>query len=360
MNEPGLYLHSEDPEPIDWSARGTSASAPSSEQLLLRIDVDCFLCRRPLTVGDPNALDLATKEDVFPKWLWRRLQLAGGGMGINLLGGKWKNYPGVVVPCCRECNNQYMSQVEKRIATGIKSFVSFEKLSRSDISLWAAKILYGLLHFEAEPWDPKTKRRLPSRLDASVFDHLQLSIRLLEGFRKRVILDTPKWPFSILRFHLKSGGPRRLNFQLRSSVDWPVALAMRVDSVGLIVVFEDFGYTGNWYDRTLRQLLDGRQIHPLQFSEIVARAFYQAGMVQFNVEYWKWESPAGTILSLRPEMVESLAPDKQRRAAMISEYTGVPLAELWSKEQDDTISLLVGKNGEFKDIPFEENVAYPM
>ena len=36
--------------------------------------------------------------------------------GINLLGGKWKNYPGLVVPCCRECNNHYMSQVETRIA----------------------------------------------------------------------------------------------------------------------------------------------------------------------------------------------------------------------------------------------------
>ena len=37
-------------------------------------------------------------------------------------------------PCCRECNNNYMSEVEKRIAKGIKSFAAFEKLSRSVIS----------------------------------------------------------------------------------------------------------------------------------------------------------------------------------------------------------------------------------
>jgi len=116
MNEPGQYLHSEDPEPIDRSARGTTDSAPTSEQLLNHIDADCFICRRPLTVGDQKALDFATKEDVFPKWLLRRLQLASSGAGINLLGGKWKNYPGLVVPCCRECNNHYMSQVETRIA----------------------------------------------------------------------------------------------------------------------------------------------------------------------------------------------------------------------------------------------------
>jgi hypothetical protein len=360
MNEPGLYLHSENPEPIDWSARGTSDSALSSEQLLHRIDADCFICRRPLTVGDPKALDLATREDVFPRWLWRRLQLAIGGAGINLLAGNWKNYPGLVVPCCRECNNHYMSQVETRIAEGIRSFAAFEKLSRSDLSLWAAKILYGLLHFEVKPWDPKTKSQLPSRLDASAFDHLQLSIRLLNGFRKRIILDTPKWPFSILRFHLKSGGPRSLNFQFRDSVNWPVALAMRVDSVGFVVVFDDFGYSEDWYDRVLRRLLDGRQIHPLQFSEIVARTFYEAGMVQSNIEYWSRESPAGMILTLRPEMVASLPPDSRRRAAMISEYTGLPLTELWSKEREDTVSLLVRKNGKFQDIPFEKNVVYPM
>jgi hypothetical protein len=134
MNEPGLYLRSENPEPIDWAARPTPDSAPSSGPLPTRIDLDCFLCRRPLTVGNPKALDFAIKEDLFPRWLWHRLQLAGGGAGINLLDGKWKNYPGVLVPCCRECNNNYMSEVEQRIAKGIKSFVAFEKLSRSVIS----------------------------------------------------------------------------------------------------------------------------------------------------------------------------------------------------------------------------------
>jgi hypothetical protein len=83
-------------------------------------------------------------------------------------------------------------------------------------------------------------------------------------------------------------------------------------------------------------------------------------MVQSNIEYWSRESPAGMILTLRPEMVASLPPDSRRRAAMISEYTGLPLTELWSKEREDTVSLLVRKNGKFQDIPFEKNVVYPM
>jgi hypothetical protein len=84
----------------------------------------------------------------LPRRLWRRLQLAGGGAGINLLNGKWKNYPGVLVPCCRECNNNYMSEVEKRIAKGIKSFAAFEKLSRSVISEYTGVSL-------KQPWSDK-------------------------------------------------------------------------------------------------------------------------------------------------------------------------------------------------------------
>jgi hypothetical protein len=309
-------------------------------------------------MGDAKAADFATGEDVFPKWLWRRLQLAGAA--INLLDGGWKNYPGLLVPCCRECNNNYMSQVETRISKAIPSFAAFEKLSRSDLSLWTAKILYGLLHFEVKPWDPKTKSWLPPRHPAAVFDHLQLTIRLLNGFRKRIVLDAPKWPFSMLRFHLKSGGPPELNFQFRDSVKWPVALAMRVDAVGFIVVFEDFGYIEHWYDQILRRLLDGRIIHPVQFSEIVARTFYEAGLVQFNVEYWAWDGPPGTILSLRPQMVAALPPDNRRRADMISEFTGISLAELWNEQEQNSDSLLVRKSGEFQDIPFEEGMAYPM
>lgn len=123
---------------------------------------------------------------------------------------------------------------------------------------------------------------------------------------------------------------------------------------------EDFGYIEHWYDEVVRRVVEQRRIHPLQFSDIVARAFYQAGLVQFNLSYTSLESPARVILSLRPKMVPGLPPDQRRRAAMISEFTGVPLAKLWNDELDDARSLLVKKNGEFHDIPFEENVTYPM
>jgi hypothetical protein len=184
--------------------------------------------------------------------------------------------------------------------------------------LWSAKVLYGLLHFDVKPWDFETRSWLPPRQPASLFDHLQLTIRLLNGFRQRIIRDTPKWPFSILRFHLKSGAQPALNFNFRTSIAWPSAPAVRVDSVGFIVVFEDFGYVEHWYDKVLRQLLDGKLIHPLQFSEIVARTFYQAGMVQFNVKYRASSSAAGEIISLRPESGPSLPPNDRQRAAMIS------------------------------------------
>jgi hypothetical protein len=357
MSEQGLYLLSELTPPI---VLGSPLSPlPTNTEMLQYIDVDCFICHRRLTLGNAKSADFATKEDVFPKWLWQRLALAAEE--INLLNGATKNYPGIVVPCCRSCNNDYMSRVENRISSAVKTFADFEQLSRSDLLLWAAKILYGLLHFQVKPWDAQAKKWLPSKLTPAVFDHLQLTIQLLQGFRNRIVLDAPRWPCSILRFHLKSGGPPALNFNFRDSIEWPVALAMRLDSIGFIVVFDDFGYIEHWYEDRLRSLLDQRQIHPLQFAEIAARAFYQAGLVQFDISYTAIKRPSNEYLLLTPKMESALPPDSRRMASMISEFTGGALPEFTVEEQSDkTSSLLVRKNGEFQDIEFDPEVHYSM
>jgi hypothetical protein len=355
----GIFRAHEIPEPKIIGGSVPRVLNLSNAELLERTGSDCFICHEPLTKGTEPKEGTDTHEDVFPKWLQKHFGL-GSGM-INLLDGSGKKYRDVLVPCCRSCNNEAMSQVENRISQALKKgFPEFSGLRRSDLFLWAAKILYGLLRLQTNPRDPNTKRILEPILSPDVFDHLRLTMMLLNGFRKRVIIDAPTWPFSILLFHLNAGGSPGLNFNYRDSIEWPPALAIRLGSIGLIVSFEDFGYLEHWYETEMKQYTEGKILHPIQFSEIVARAFYQGGLCGFNCRYYAIEGVNDLWLGLKPEMVVGYQPDSQRQAQMIAECTGIPLEKLWDDKRKGSGSIIVGKDGKFQDIPFIEGIEYPL
>jgi hypothetical protein len=149
-----------------------------------------------------------------------------------------------------------------------------------------------------------------------------LIAKLLDGFRKRVIINAPAFPISILTFHLKSGSNARGNYDYRDSIEWPTALAIRMGSIGVIASFEDFGYLEDWYKKTLAPLLDGKILHPVQFSEVVARAFYNAGLGGFDIKYWLIDGPHDVYMGLTPLVTEGREADPQRLADMMADFTG--------------------------------------
>ena len=64
----------------------------------------CFLCGKKLK--------RKTVEHVFPKWLMNDFDL--WDQKITLLNQTKINYRQLIIPCCKECNNVYLSKVEKK------------------------------------------------------------------------------------------------------------------------------------------------------------------------------------------------------------------------------------------------------
>ncbi|MGH9962676.1 MAG: hypothetical protein ACREBC_37105 [Pyrinomonadaceae bacterium] len=207
---------------------------------------------------------------------------------------------------------------------------------------------------------PENKAALDPIVSSDVFDHLRLTMMLLNGFPKRVIIDAPACPFSILLFPLRGSGPPHLNFHYRDSFGWPTALAIKLGEIGLIISFEDFGYTERWYEGELKPLLGGKVLHPLQFSEIVAHVFYRGGLLRYDVRYTAIESADDLMLTLLPKQVLGHEPDYLRLAKMISEFTGTSFDKLWNYELKLPKSILVQAKGSFLDLPFDEGIEYPM
>lgn len=348
---PGLFMSSEVSTSLGFKETGQTPVHAASGDLITRLEAQCFICKEQLTHSSAPNQGTITREDVFPQWLWEKFELQD--CFIDFPHGDSKKYPEILVPCCNSCNNRWMSQVEQRISRAGKAadeYPEFIKLSRSDLSLWTAKIFYGLLMLSIKPWDFEARQGRPARFSGAILDHLQLATKLLDGFRKRVIINAPAHPFSILMFRLKSGGPAWFNFDYRDNLEWPTALALRMGSLGLLVVFEDFGYVEDWYRTRLASLLDGKILHPVQFLEVVARAFYHAGLGGYDYSYSLIDGANDTYISLKPYPTEGRPRSDDRLSELMVRLTGDQgLGEVIDGKSP---SLLVRHDGSFRDLPF--------
>jgi hypothetical protein len=357
---PGLYMLNEVPNAsLNDVKEEKAARPPAPDAVINELTAQCFICNKQLTESPTPNVGTLTREDIFPTWLCEKFQLKNDF--IDYPNNTSKKYPKILIPCCNLCNNEWMSQVEGRISKAVKAaneYSEFIKLNRSDVSLWTGKILYGLLMTRIAPWNFNVNSPLPQELSSSALDDIWLLRKLLAGFRQRVIINAPDYPISILTFQLKSGSTPRLNWNFRDTPRWPTAIAMRMGSVGLIVAFEDFGYLRRWYNGELAGLLSGKTLHPVQFSEVVARALYTGGLCCHDYKYTLIEGTNDCYMSLTPLPKQAYEENPQALGALVTKLTG--LNELSVVVDGKVPSILVNKRGVFQDIPFEENVKYPM
>ena len=204
-HETGIFhLHDVGGDKIEWQQ--APRSVPDSEGA--SVAFECFLCGRPLNrIRDHAQQD--TNEDVFPRWLQRRYDLADHYFPLS--DGRQKKYSEALIPACRQCNNVYMSGIEDRIARGVaKGFETFNDLQKYVVFLWCAKIYYGITHFEVQPRDGTTKLPEQSSVPPYFLHDIRWLLHLLQGFRKRVLVNGHRsLPFSLLRFPLKIGKDHR-------------------------------------------------------------------------------------------------------------------------------------------------------
>ncbi len=75
------------------------------------IDKTCFLCKQET--------ENITNEDVFPLWLQRKQKLFTEY--IRLQNGTKFPYKKIKVPCCSNCNNEYLSSIENNVKGILKN-----------------------------------------------------------------------------------------------------------------------------------------------------------------------------------------------------------------------------------------------
>jgi hypothetical protein len=334
------------------------------DALLQRVAFECFLCGTPLNrIHDHAQQD--TNEDVYPRWLQRRYDLAD--LTVSFGGGqRRKKYSEILVPACRQCNNIYLSSVEDRISRAVVSgFQSFNSLPKYILFLWCAKIYYGLMHHEVQPRDGTTKLPEVPTLPPHFLKDCAWLLQLLQGFRKRVLVSGhPKLPFSIIRVPLQIGKDESFYFQSRQMMEMP-GVALQLGRVGVISVLDDFGHLEDVYAHAFAKTLDGHALHPVQFWELAARLLYVASLYSFHTRLIKVEGDLDMWIEYEPVDEPHRAHNLKEEASLAHGFA-LPWARIvandanglpfWKPATGATLTYLMSGDKSFQEMPIGDNM----
>lgn len=153
----------------------------------------CFLCD-----SDENV----TEEHVFPQWLLKKANIRN--QFVTLKNGTKFKYGNVRVPCCQECNNEELSQIENKISTWINKS-DFEKLQSNPdtVFIWLYKIMYGLNYKEMHVKKDLRNPNSPPLVEQDEFFE-RISYNLFPLFAKHRLFFKEFKPYSLFIFEIES------------------------------------------------------------------------------------------------------------------------------------------------------------
>lgn len=247
-------------------------------------DGHCFLCGASLTD------ETRSVEHVFPDWLQRTLSLRNER--LNLLNGTSIPYRQLVIPCCIECNNVPLADMENDVSKLLLGpFRQPNSHEETRLFQWCSKILYGLMYREmslrGDLKDPKASAIMPREFmeGRATFHHFMTSIRRPFEFIGFV-------PYSIFAIETLVLDNARSSFDFRDFVlfddegefRFVGVLAIRVQHFGIICIPNDWGQQKRHF-QSLYDRFHDTPLSPIQFLELAVSAAYKHSLLKFTPLY---------------------------------------------------------------------------
>lgn len=226
----------------------------------------CFLCGE--TLNKENSSD----EHVFPKWLQHKFNL--WDQELYLLNGSTIKYKRLKIPCCKKCNNIYIStKLEKKIKEAVEGgYEKFIELDEKIIFQWLLKLAYGMLFKELSLNIDQRNPGGGKIVTPEILKNFNTTYLLL----KTVTYDTEfvGEPWSILIFKVKP-----LMESMYNAHDYTLVNCyfMRMNDIGIIANLQDGGYQKDFFKEIMGEFLD-IELDEIQFSEICAKVLYKSSL----------------------------------------------------------------------------------
>ncbi|AML52751.1 hypothetical protein [Falsihalocynthiibacter arcticus] len=226
----------------------------------------CFMCGGPASTGQG--------EHVFPLWLQHKYGLLN--QKLTLLNGTLIPYRRLTSPCCEPCNTGPLADLERRVKVQAESYeTNFENDDlRLLVGLWLFKILFGIIHAECRFSYDQSDPSLGSIFPPKFADELHSLHLLVNSHRKPTVFRCLHGavPFTVYLYRIAESRHYDL-FDFSTNL-FGKSVAIRMGKLGAIAVADgglqiEAGKLGPFG-------LDGQELHPLQFDELVSRVHYKS------------------------------------------------------------------------------------
>jgi len=304
----------------------------------------CFVCGCRL--GNKNRAD----EHVIPKWIQKRYKLAN--QQLHLLNRTTIPYRQLTIPCCFRCNNKHLQPLEKRMSLAVtKGATAVRAMGQHELFLWLGKMFYGLLYRELFlPWDRagNTNAKITSKALLKQYEmhHLFLqSVRVPMRFMDFC-------PASILIVSTQEPDDVRLGWDFRDELN-TMCIACRMGTVGLVAVLQDGGAGMSLFPL---MKLQRRKLHPIQFTEVIAKVTYKAMLYNRTPKYIIADGDPKTVIQM-PLGGWSGKPlyedwNQHHYAQILCQITGCPMDHLFHPP-DQVMTWLQNSDGTRKSMPLK-------
>lgn len=216
----------------------------------------CFLCGKQC--------DSKTAEHIFPKWLQHKYNLWDKKLKIS--NGTNIPYRYLTVPCCADCNNVKLSQLEKQFRNLLDR--SFENLTIEDektIFQWTGKILYATRYKELSLLVDRKNPDLGEIISLKELESYSSLHLFLQSIRFETKFNDPK-PWSIFTFSCKDD--EFFYHNILSSL----CLSIKFGKLSLTIAYEDNNIISDFMGAFKH--LRNYGINFAQYLEINAHIFY--------------------------------------------------------------------------------------
>lgn len=270
------------------------------------INQTCFLCKKPSKI---------TEEDVFPKWLQGRYDI--WDQSILLKNGTRFYYRNLKIPCCQECNGNYLSQIEKKISDFIKKDDLEGLLMNQDtLFIWLYKVMYGVHYKEMFLRDDIKNPVSKTIVQPGTFFELN-PYNIFPLFALNKVVFDGFSPYSIFVFRITDAADNTFYY---ADEPYKMFTSIILGKIGIICSFQDDGYIKSDIEEKLK-ISQYTDLTLPEFGDFASFVIYLKTRMRMLPNYLCVTNPDKLIFSIQ----------KQKDFPMYSDFEPHKLCEIVQK-----------------------------
>ncbi|GAA0752065.1 hypothetical protein [Clostridium sartagoforme] len=231
----------------------------------------CFLCGEILNKQN------YTVEHIFPKWLQHRHNL--WNQNITLLNGTLIKYKQLVVPCCKDCNNNHLAKIEKEVKDAFeKGIEEVRALDKTILYKWIMKILYCLLFKQLSLKEDIRNKDSTMIISSEILKEYTVMFDYMQSILGRVKIREDMgsiFIFSILPYYRKKS---EYDYYYIDDVGRS-QVALMSNGIGIICCLNDSEAMKYRFRKYFKPFYDIK-LHNIQFRQLIADVFYNRSLLK--------------------------------------------------------------------------------